>query len=83
MMSFAFLFTICVIILVVLAFFLNYNWGDKVNGLQKAVIVIGLFAIAFFSADNLKSNDDDETAHLTTISVGSYGIIFLCVKPNH
>jgi hypothetical protein len=64
-MSFGLLFTICIVLLAVLAFFLNYNWGDQVNPIQKTVIVLGLLAVAFYTADNLKSSDEDETAHLT------------------
>lgn len=64
-MSFGLLFTICVIVLAVLAFFIGYKWRDKLNPLQKTVIVVGVLAIAFFAADTFKSDDENMTAHLT------------------
>jgi hypothetical protein len=58
-------FTVCVVLLAVLAFFLDYKRGQKFTRLQKFAIAVGILAISFFAFDTLKPSDDTATAHLT------------------
>lgn len=64
-MPFLLLFTICVVALAALAFFLEYNWGDKFTLLQKVATALSFLAISFFTADYLKPSEENTTAHLT------------------